>query len=448
MSDQLPSDPGRPVAGRGLVPLWRGLGGIGRPLLWALVAARASRGKEDIHRIGERFGKASAARPPGPLLWVHAASVGETTAVLPLIERLTGRGFSAVLTTGTVTSAKVAAARLPAGAVHQFVPFDVVAYVRRFLDLWRPSAAIFVESELWPVALGEAARRAIPRIIVNGRLSERSYGRWRGLPVTAGAMFGLVDLCLAQSADDAARFSDLGIGDVRVSGNLKVDGPPPPADATALAGLAAALGTRPRWVAASTHPGEEGIVADAHARLAAARPDLLTILVPRHPHRGPKIAAALARRGLQVALRSRGEPIGPATGVYVADTIGELGLFYRLSPVAFVGGSIMVRGGQNPIEPIRLGAAVVAGPRVENFRALYADLEAAGGMATVRDGADLAAVVGRLLGDEAEVRRHIAAGQTVAAAHSGALERSLAMLAPLLDGLAPPPPVRAAGRTA
>lgn len=424
------------MAEAGLVSLWRGAGRAGRPLLWALLAARASRGKEDRTRLGERRGRPSAARPAGPLVWVHAASVGETSAVIPLVERLCERGIGAVFTTGTVTSARVAAARLPAGAVHQFVPLDVVPYVRRFLDFWQPDAAIFVESELWPVALGETARRGIPRVVVNGRLSERSFGRWTRLPETAAALFGRLTLCLAQSAEDARRFASLGAGEVRTAGNLKVDVPPPPADAGALAALAATLGERRRWIAASTHPGEEEIVADAHAALAGGRPDLLTILAPRHPHRGPAVAAALARRGIGVALRSRGEPITAATGVYVADTIGELGLFYRLAPVAFVGGSIRVRGGQNPIEPIRLGAAVLSGPRVENFRALYADLEAAGGAVTVRDGAELAAAVAALIDSPGEAERSAAAARAVADAHAGALERTLALIDPIVAPLA------------
>jgi 3-deoxy-D-manno-octulosonic-acid transferase len=423
----------------GLVPLWRGLGVAGRPLLAVLIAVRKARGKEHPTRSRERFGRPSAARPAGPLVWVHAASVGETAAVLPLVERLAERGIAVVLTTGTVTSAKIAAERLPAGAVHQFAPLDVVPYLRRFLDHWRPDAAFFVESELWPVALGETAARGIPRIIVNGRLSERSLAGWRRVPRTAAAVFGRISLCLAQSDEDAERFARLGIADVRVAGNLKADVAPPPADAAALAALRAAVGDRPRWVAASTHPGEEAVVAAAHAALTAGRPGLLTVIVPRHPSRGSAVAAAVAATGARVALRSRGDAIGPDVGVYVADTIGELGLFYRLAPIAFVGGSIAVRGGQNPIEPVRLGAAVLAGPRVENFRALYADLEAAGGMVGVRDTAGLAAAVGRLLDDPAAAARQAAAAAAVADAHAGALGRTLAVLEPILARLSGEP---------
>jgi 3-deoxy-D-manno-octulosonic-acid transferase len=420
----------------GLTPLWRAVGRVARPLLWGLLAVRALRGKEDRGRLKERFGVPSRPRPPGPLVWVHAASVGEFSAVQPLVEAIVGRGIGALVTTGTVTSARLAAERLPPGAFHQFVPLDVAPYVTRFLEAWRPEMAVFVESEIWPVALAETARRGVARIVVNARLSARSFRRWRKLPATAGAMFGAVDLVLAQSEADGERFAALGAAKVEVTGNLKFDGLPPPADPDELAALAAALGGRPRWVAASTHRGEDEVVAAAHRLLAASRPDVLTILVPRHPERGPKIAEALAASGLGAALRSRGDPIRPETAVYVADTIGELGLFYRLAPAAFVGGSLVARGGQNPIEPARLGAAVLAGPHVANFAAIYGDLSAAGALVTVEDADGLAAAVGALLDDPAAAAAAAEAAAAVADRHAGALARTVARLAPLLDAVA------------
>ncbi len=423
-------------SGGGLTPVWRVVGRLARPLLWGLLAVRTARGKEDRGRRGERFGKPSRPRPAGPLIWVHAASVGEFSAVLPLVEAMVGRGIAALVTTGTITSARIAADRLPAGAVHQFVPLDVAPYVSRFLDAWRPAAALFVESEVWPVALAETARRGIPRIVVNARLSARSYRRWRKLPATAHAMFGAVDLVLAQSEGDGERFAGLGAAMVEVTGNLKVDGPPPPADADELAALTALVGTRPRWVAASTHRGEDEIVAAAHRLIAASRPDTLTILVPRHPERGARIVEMVTAAGLGVALRSRGEPIRPDTAVYVADTIGELGLFYRLAPVAFVGGSLVERGGQNPIEPARLGAAVLAGPNVANFAALYGDLADAGALATVTDADSLAAAVGALLDDPAAAEAAARNAAAVADRHAGALARTLTRLSPLFDAVA------------
>ncbi len=409
---------------------------MARPLLWGLLAFRTARGKEDRARRGERYGKPSQPRPAGPLIWVHAASVGEFSAVLPLVEAMVARGIAALVTTGTVTSARIAADRLPAGAVHQFVPLDVAPYVTRFLDAWRPAAALFVESEVWPVALAETAGRGIPRIVVNARLSARSYRRWRKLPATANAMFGAVDLVLAQSEGDGERFAGLGAALVEVTGNLKVDGPPPPADADELAALTALVGARPRWVAASTHRGEDEIVAAAHRLIAASRPDVLTVLVPRHPERGARIVEMVTAAGLGVAVRSRGEPIRADTAVYVADTIGELGLFYRLAPVAFVGGSLVARGGQNPIEPARLGAAVLAGPNVANFAALYGDLAGAGALATVTDADSLAAAVGALLDDPVAAEAAARAAAAVADRHAGALARTLTRLSPLFDAVA------------
>jgi 3-deoxy-D-manno-octulosonic-acid transferase len=320
--------------------------------------------------------------------------------------------------------------------VHQFVPLDVAPYVTRFLDAWRPAAALFVESEVWPVALAETAGRGIPRIVVNARLSARSYRRWRKLPATANAMFGAVDLVLAQSEGDGERFAGLGAALVEVTGNLKVDGSPPPADADELAALTALVGARPRWVAASTHRGEDEIVAAAHRLIAASRPDVLTVLVPRHPERGARIVEMVTAAGLGVAVRSRGEPIRADTAVYVADTIGELGLFYRLAPVAFVGGSLVARGGQNPIEPARLGAAVLAGPNVANFAALYGDLAGAGALATVTDADSLAAAVGALLDDPVAAEAAARAAAAVADRHAGALARTLTRLSPLFDAVA------------
>jgi 3-deoxy-D-manno-octulosonic-acid transferase len=420
----------------GLTPLWRVVGRLARPLLWGLLAVRTARGKEDRRRRSERYGKPSEPRPDGPLIWVHAASVGEFSAVLPLVEAMVERGIAALVTTGTVTSARIAAERLPAGALHQFVPLDVAPYLARFLDAWRPGAAVFVESEVWPVALAETERRGIPRLVVNARLSARSYRRWRKLPATARAMFGAIDLVLAQSEDDAERFAGLGAAKVEVTGNLKFDGPPPPADAEVLSALEAMVGGRPRWVAASTHRGEDEVVAAAHRLLAAGRPDLLTILVPRHPERGGRIAETVAAGGTGVAMRSRGDPVRPETAVYVADTIGELGLFYRLAPVAFVGGSLVARGGQNPIEPARLGAAVLAGPNVANFAAIYGDLASAGALSTVTDADSLAAAVGALLDDPAAAAAAAKTASAVADRHAGALARTLSRLTPMLDAIA------------
>lgn len=412
--------------------LYRGVGRLAGPALALLLAARDRAGKEDAARRGERFGRASRPRPEGPLVWIHAASVGETLAVMGLVEGLARSGRTVLLTTGTVTSAEIAAARLPAGALHQFVPLDVAAWVGRFLDHWRPSLAVFVESEIWPATVGELARRGVPQVLVNGRISERSARRWGRLDGVAHRLFGRLALALAQSPVDADRLRALGADPVRVSGNLKFDGSPLADDAAERARLAAAIDGRPIWVAASTHAGEEALVAAAHRRLAGRLPGLLTVLAPRHPHRGDEVRALLAEAGLLVASRSRGETPGPTTDVYLADTIGEMGLVYRLAPVAFVGGSLVPHGGQNPIEPARLGVAVLHGPHVANFRDLYGDLDAADGARRVADLDGLVEALAAALADPVALAGAAARARGVVDRATGALDRTLAALAPFL----------------
>lgn len=366
---------------------------------------------------------------------MHAASVGETVATMPLIERLAARGFRLLLTTGTVTAAQVAARRLPASAIHQFVPLDTPACVGRFLDHWRPDLVLFAESELWPTMLKEVGRRAKPLVLINARMSERSFRSWRAWPPFARAVMRRFDLCLAQSDADAARLRALGAARVVVSGNLKFDAPPPPADPALLAELRRQIGGRPVLVAASTHPGEDAPVIAAHAALARSGAKLLTILAPRHPERGVAVASEIAQAGLRFSRRSLGEPIASDTDIYLADTIGEMGLWYRLADVAFLGGSMVPHGGQNPIEPVKLRVPVLHGGHVDNFRDVYDALAAAEAATLVHDSAGLAEAVGRLIGDRE--RRERMAGDALACIGrlTGALERTLQALEPYLAAL-------------
>lgn len=416
--------------------LYRLLGLAARPLAPIFLARRARQGKEDPARLGERYGRASKPRPDGRLVWVHAASVGETMAVLPLIERIVATGASVVLTTVTVTSATLAAERLPQGAVHQYSPIDAGAFVRAFIGHWRPQCAIFVESEIWPETFYSLAGAGIPRIIVNGRLSARSFAGWRRYATVARSLFSRITLCLAQSIRDADHYRALGAPDVHVTGNLKFDTPPPLAEPRAVAAFRAAVGTRPVWVAASTHADEEETVAAAHRIVSLARPDLLTVIAPRHPNRGEGIAAALAAEGYSVARRSIGEPITPATDIYLADTLGELGIFYSVAPLAFMGGSLIPHGGQNPIEPLRLGAAVLHGPHVHNFADVYAAIDE-NGIPPVTDAASLATVVARLLAEPADLKRSAEAALAALGPLSGALDATMTELAPFLRAGAP-----------
>jgi 3-deoxy-D-manno-octulosonic-acid transferase len=401
------------------------------PFLPLALSIRASRGKEDHARIGERYGRASAPRPPGRLVWVHAASVGETNTVLPLIERLDAAGFSVVLTSVTTASAATAAARLPRGALHQFAPIDVGPLIGRFLDHWRPNLALFVESEVWPATIRRLAAGRIPQVLVNARLSDRSFRRWQRLGSVAGALFSSFALCLAQSDRDGERYAALG-AKVHVVGNLKFDVPPPSADGAALSAFREAVAGRPSWLAASTHEGEEAVIGEAHRLLRQRFPDILTTIVPRHPNRAAAIRDRLAADGLNIARRSIGEPIGPATDIYLADTLGELGLFYRAAPVAFIGGSLVPRGGQNPIEPARLEAVVLHGPHVHNFADIYAALDRSGEFGPVAGARSLADAVGRLLADPALARRSAHQAAAVLPRFGGALDATMTALGPFL----------------
>ncbi|MFN4283018.1 MAG: 3-deoxy-D-manno-octulosonic acid transferase [Alphaproteobacteria bacterium] len=427
----------------GLYPLARGLyrGAtcLAGPAVTLYLKRRLARGKEDPARFAERFGQPGQPRPAGPLVWLHAASIGEAFSALRLIETLLAErpALSILVTTGTVSSAQLLAGRLPPRAIHQYVPVDRMAWVRRFLDHWRPDAALWLESEIWPNLIGETMARGVPMVLINARMSPKSFAGWRRWPSVARGLFAGFARCLAQSEADAERLRALGAADVRVVGNLKNAAEPLPAAPDALASLRAMIAGRPAWIAASTHDGEETLVAEAHQRLAAARPDLLTILAPRHPPRGPAIAAALAAQGLKTARRSLNETVAPDTAIYLADTLGELGLLYRAAPVAFVGGSLAPRGGQNMLEPARLDCAIVVGPHTENFATISADMDAAGAWLRVSDAASLAEAVARLLGDSALRERLIMSAQRVAATEDEVLRRVVAEIAPFMPGADP-----------
>ena len=414
--------------------LYRGLSRAIEPFVPGWLAYRARQGKELPERREERFGIASMARPKGPLVWVHAASVGETNAALPVIAALgqARKDLSFLLTTGTRTSAALAAARIGPRGLHQFVPLDSAAYARRFLDHWRPDLAIFTESEIWPNLILETHARHIPLALINGRMSHRSFKRWRRNSGMAVALFGRFSLILAQNARLARSFALLGGRRVEVSGNLKIDSPPPPVDAEQLQRLKEAIGTRPLLLAASTHPGEDEQVAAAHSRLQDRLPGLLTIIVPRHPERGPAIAEMLATHGLQSCRRAEGALPTAASDLYIADTIGELGTFYALAPVAFIGGSLVKHGGQNPIEAARHGAAVLTGPHTHNFTDSYQALTVEGGAQVVGDAQALANAAEALLTDQAALQRMTGGAERAMAGLAGALSVTTGALLELL----------------
>lgn len=417
---------------------------LAAPLIDRYLDRRLARGKEDAQRFGERRGQPGRPRPEGPLVWIHAASNGEAMSALPLVQRLLERDPKGhvLVTTGTVTSARLMATRLPDRAIHQYVPVDRPAWVRSFLKHWRPDAGIWVESEFWPALIWEMRRAGKPMALVNGRVSRRSLTRWRRIPGIAGDLLDGFRPCLAQTPDDAAHLRDLGAAEADCVGNLKLSVQPQAVDGKVLETERARLRGRPVWVAASTHPGEEDIVAEAHRHLASDRPDILTILVPRHPDRGVAIAEALRAKGLTVALRSAGTEVAPTTSVYVADTLGELGLFYRLVPVALVGGSLCGgHGGHNPIEPAQLGCIPLCGPDMENFSTVAADLLTRGGMTRVADAVELAQTVGGLLDEAGRRKAMVKAAVQVTTEGAATVDRVMARLAPIL-----PPVAQGAGR--
>lgn len=386
--------------------LWAAIATLAAPALRLLLRRRLGRGKELPGRLAERCGIDPTPRPAGKLLWLHAASVGETASILPVLPPLLAAdpALTVLFTTGTVTSAALLAQRLDPSlaprVLHRFVPLDVPAWAARFLDHWRPDAAAFVESELWPNLLRACRSRGIPLMLVNARLSPRSFARWQHLPDVARALLGGFDRIHAQDQATAERLRALGAGAVAVPGDLKQAAPPLPADDTELARLHALIGTRPVWLAASTHPGEEAAIFRVHHALADAIPGLLTIIAPRHPERGAAIAA---EAGAIPSTRRALAQDPPAAGVWIADTLGELGLLYRLAPVVFVGRSLLPPGGgQNPLEPARLGCAIAVGPHTGNFPAPVARLRTAGGLTEVADEAALTSFVRTMLADPAQ----------------------------------------------
>ena len=397
------------------------------------VGRRVRIGREDPARVEERFGHATRDRPPGPLLWLHAASVGESLSFLPLLEAVTGRWprLNPLITTGTVTSARLMADRLPAGAIHQFAPLDRPRWVGAFLDHWRPDLAIRVESELWPATLAAVEGRAIPSLLVNGRMSPRSLRNWRRLPWLARRLLRGFALCLAQTEEDAARFRALGAGEVRCHGNLKLAAGPLPFDAALLENLERRCAGRPVWIGASTHDGEERLLAAAHAAIRARLADALLILVPRHPRRGPEIAARLRRDGHAVTLRSAHQP--PSGEIYVADGLGELGAMYRLAKAGFVGGSLVPHGGQNLLEPARLDCAILHGPHMTNFAEIADEIARAGGSTEVATGEALADAVTALLTDETLRSASCRAAARIAQGKTRILDAVVDAIAPFLD---------------
>ncbi|WP_273726973.1 lipid IV(A) 3-deoxy-D-manno-octulosonic acid transferase [Brucella gallinifaecis] len=420
---------------RNMLSAYRMLGSAVYPFIGTYISYRASRGKEERARRSERYGKTGIARPQGPVIWAHAASVGESVAMAPLIESIAATGIHIVMTTGTVTSAKLVADQLGNQVIHQYAPLDLQPAVNNFLDHWKPDLVIGCESEIWPATVLSLGTRHIPQVLVNGRLSDRSFAAWQKRPELAEALFENFAHVIAQSELDGDRFRTLGARPVSVSGNLKVDTAPAPADPQALATLQHQIGERRTWAAISTHDGEEEIAAEVHQMLKVRYPRLLTIIVPRHPNRAEAIENMLAEKGLKVAARSRGDVIDSDTDVLLGDTIGEMGLYLQLTEVAFIGNSLTKEGGHNPLEPAMMGTAVLTGKNVQNFRESFQRLIKNGGARVVKDRNMLAGAINFLFNNPEHLKTMIRAGADTVKDMRGALNRTLNSLEPFIQPL-------------
>ncbi|MEX1036642.1 MAG: 3-deoxy-D-manno-octulosonic acid transferase [Sneathiella sp.] len=407
---------------------------LGGPILRRHMKKRLAAGKEDPDRFQERMGHASLSRPSGQLIWIHAASVGESVSALALIDGLLSRvpERHILVTTGTRTSAEIMAARLPEGAFHQYVPLDMKPAVCRFLDHWRPDLAIWMESEIWPNLIMQSGVRRIPMMMANARITEKSFDVWRKSFGLSRKLLRNFDFCSAQSELSADRLRQLGAAPVECLGNLKFAAEPLPVDVAALETMQEAVNGRPLWLAASTHRGEEEQILAVHQRLSERWPDILTLIVPRHPERGEEITTLLSNAGATVGRRSVGQRITDETGIYIADTIGELGLFYRLSNNVYIGGSHVSNGGQNPLEPARLDCALLHGSHMDNFAdvmATFSDYDAA----TEVENADaLAEAIAHFIEQPARRDDMAARAAEVVVTGQESLERTLAEIERLL----------------
>ncbi len=376
------------------------------------IKKRQLNGKEDVKRFNERIGRPSKKRPEGKLIWLHGASVGESLSMLPLINKLLESypDSHVMVTTGTVTSAEVMEKRLPERAFHQYIPIDNPAFVTRFIRHWQPDLVLWFESDLWPALLSGIKRKNIPLILVNGRISNKSFKRWQQFDFISKELLDCFTFCLGQSEEDAYRLRVLGAKNSMCLGNLKYAGINPPVDPDKKAEIEKQINGRPLWVVSSTHHDEELKIGRFLKNTNTEIPGLLTLIAPRHPNRGPEIQEQLNGLGLKTALRSKGEKISPDTNVYIADTIGEVGIWYDLSPIVFIGGSLIPHGGQNFMEPSRFRDAVIVGPYMHNFTDAMNRAKKADAVIQVNDAAELENMLLQLLQnkDLLEAKRSLA----------------------------------------
>jgi 3-deoxy-D-manno-octulosonic-acid transferase len=408
--------------------MWRTTYSILLYLLWPLIVARllwrARRNPAYLQRWRERFA-AGPPMAPCPRLWVHAVSVGEVVAASPLISALLARfpDHAVLVTTTTPTGSAEVRRRFADRVEHRYLPVDLPHLAGGLVRRINPRLLLVMETELWPNLYAACRDRGVPVMLVNGRLSERSFRGYRRIRRLVAETLDAVTALAARSDTDAQRFLALGAdaARVRVVGNLKYDLQLP--EAPNGGGDGAPTGDRPVWIAASTHEGEDERILAAHHSVRKRIPDALLILVPRHPERFDAVALVCGQAGLSVARRSRGEPVTEGTAVWLGDTMGELQALFALADVAFMGGSLVPTGGHNPLEAAARGLPVLTGPQVFNFREVFDALVEAGGAQVVPDETALALSVIALLEDKAECRRRGEAAAAVVAANRGAVGR-------------------------
>ncbi|WP_139412827.1 lipid IV(A) 3-deoxy-D-manno-octulosonic acid transferase [Bartonella mastomydis] len=395
---------------------------------------RAIRGKEEWCRKKERLGKSSLLRPQGSLVWLHAASVGETLTLVPLINHILSLKINVLLTTGTVTSSSLVKKHFGNRVIHQYAPLDLDFVVRRFIHHWKPDLVLVCESEIWPLRIKELAKMRIPQILVNAHMSERSFKAWQKRRVLARHIFEDIDLAISQNERDVVYYHTLGVKSVTFSGNLKAD-VFLVEDQTLLARYRHAIGNRPVWAAISTHEGEEEIAFEVHKIVKNYLPDLLTIIVPRHPERVEDLIKKCDNQSLRFIRRSRNAIPDINTDILWGDTIGEMGLFLRLSKVSFVGKSLCGKGGHNPLELALLDSAILTGPHVSNFQEMFEQFLTRDAAYMIQDTKQLAIEVYKLLTNETLRQEMVDKAHDVATGMTGALERTLKILDPFLQPL-------------
>lgn len=420
-----------------MLVLYKFITALSAPVLGGLLSSRVKKAKEDPKRINERRGITNITRPSGTLIWLHAASVGEAQSALILIKKLSEikTGLNFLVTSGTLTSATLMANRLPANAIHQFYPLDHPKWVEQFLTHWKPDLALWMESELWPNMLGAVKAHNIPAILINARLSEKSFSRWKILKSIASKILSTFTLILTQTTEDEMRYKELGAREVITTDNLKHSATPLPYNKDDLVNLKNALQERPLWLYASSHSGEEEMSCRLHAELKEKYPSLLTILVPRHPERREEIKNKCALMGLNVLLRGDHKNLPTAqTDIYIADTLGELGLFYTLVDIAMIGRSFSHDGGggHNPIEAAQLDCAVITGVNVQYQKQLFNEMFAANAAQQAHDETELYTILNTLLSNEFEKQKWISAAKNYAASKENIADKVITHIMPYL----------------